>query len=141
LSKISDRIELCSGENVSPSSSHDIHSFLCREFARIANKYPESLSSAWPDADVIDGFTKRSAGLFIYADTLIKFVDEGQPEEQLESILSEPLHHESLTASVATAPSTTAASCAATGFRRYPKRLGVGLVSVSKIIVRGWYRL
>ena len=45
------------------------------------------------------------------------------------------------TASVATAPSTTAASCAATGFRRYPKRPGVGLVSVSKIIVRGRYRL
>ena len=97
LSGISHRIELDSGENVSPSSSRDIHSFLCREFARIANKYSGSLSPAWPDADVIDGFTKRSAGLFIYADTLIKFVDEGQPEEQLERILSEPLHHESLT--------------------------------------------
>jgi hypothetical protein len=97
LSAISHRIELDSGENVSPSSSRDIHSFLCREFARIANKYPGSLSPAWPGAEVIEGFTKRSAGLFIYADTLIKFVDEGQPEEQLESILLEPLHHGSLT--------------------------------------------
>jgi len=97
LSAISHRIELGSGEDVSPSSSRDIHSFLCREFARIANNYPGSLSSAWPGAEAIEAFTKRSAGLFIYADTLIKFVDEGQPEEQLESILSEPLHHGSLT--------------------------------------------
>jgi hypothetical protein len=92
---ISHCIELGSGQNVSPSSSRDIHSFLSREFARIANNYP-ALSPAWPGA-AIEGFTKRSAGLFIYADTLIKFVDEGQPEEQLESILSEPLHHGSLT--------------------------------------------
>jgi hypothetical protein len=96
LSAISCRIELNSGDNVSPSSSRDIHSFLCREFARIAHNYPGSLSPAWPGAEAIEGFTKRSAGLFIYADTLIKFVDEGQPEEQLESILSEPLHHSSL---------------------------------------------
>jgi hypothetical protein len=97
LSAIGHRIELGSGENVSPSSSRDIHSFLCREFARVANNYPGSLSSAWPGAEAIEVFTKRSAGLFIYADTLIKFVDKGQPEEQLESILSEPLHHDSLT--------------------------------------------
>jgi hypothetical protein len=96
LSAISYPIELGSGENVSPSSSRDIHAFLSREFARIAQNYPESLSSAWPGADAVKDFTKHSAGLFIYADTLIKFVDEGQPEEQLESVLLEPLHHESL---------------------------------------------
>jgi hypothetical protein len=97
LSAVSYRIELGSGVNVSPSSSQDIHSFLSREFARIANNYPESLSSAWPGAEAIEGFTRRSAGLFIYADTLVKFVDEGQPEEQLENILQEPLHHGGLT--------------------------------------------
>ena len=88
---------LDSGENVSPSSSCDIHLFLCREFARIASEYPESLSPAWPGKEIIKGFTKRSAGLFIYADTLIKFVDEGHPKEQLKSILSGPLHHGSIT--------------------------------------------
>jgi hypothetical protein len=97
LSAVSHRIELGSGVNVSASSSQDIHSFLSREFARIANNYPESLSSVWPGAEAIEGFTKRSAGLFIYADTLVKFMDEGQPKEQLESILLEPLHHEDLT--------------------------------------------
>ena len=97
LSAISQCVELDSGENVSASSSRDIHSFLRREFARIASKYPESLPPAWPGEEAIEGFTKRSAGLFIYADTLIKFVDEGQPKEQLESILSGPLHHGSIT--------------------------------------------
>jgi len=97
LSAIAHRVEIGSGENVTLSSSHDIHSFLCREFARVANKYPKSLHPSWPDAEVIEDFTKRSAGLFIYAETLIKVVDEGQPKEQLESILSKPLNHGSLT--------------------------------------------
>ena len=97
LSAIGHCVELGSGENVSPSSSRDIHLFLCRGFARIANKYPGSLSPVWPGIEAIEHFTKRSAGLFIYADILIKFVDEGQPEEQLESILSGPLHHGSIT--------------------------------------------
>jgi len=97
LSATAHRVEIGSGENVTPSSSHDIHSFLCHEFARVANKYPESLPSTWPGAEAIERFTKRSAGLFIYAETLIKFVEEGQPEEQLESLLSERLNHGSLT--------------------------------------------
>ena len=55
------------------------------------------MSPAWPGEETIKGFTKRSAGLFIYADTLIKFVDEGHPKEQLKIILSGPLHHGSIT--------------------------------------------
>ena len=47
--------------------------------------------------EAIECLTNGSAGLFIYADTLIKFVDKGQPEEQLESILSGPLHCRSIT--------------------------------------------
>ena len=97
LSAISHCVELDSGENVSPSSSCDVHSFLCRGFARIASKYQGSLSPTWPGMEAIEYFTKHSAGLFIYADTLIKFVDEGQPEEQLKSILSGPLRHGSIT--------------------------------------------
>ena len=97
LSAISRCVGLDSGENVSASSSHDIHLFLCREFTRITSEYPQSLSPAWPGEEIIKGFTKRSAGLFIYADTLIKFVDKGHPKEQLKSILSGPLHHGSIT--------------------------------------------
>ena len=97
LSEIGHCVELYSGENVSASSSRDIHSFLCCEFARIARKYPQSLPPAWPGEKTIKDFTKRSAGLFIFADTLIKFVDEGLPKEQLRGILSGPLHHGSIT--------------------------------------------
>ena len=97
LSTISHNVELGSGDNVSPSSSDDIHAFLSREFTQIAQSYPGSLPLSWPGAETIKDFTKRSAGLFIYADTLIKFVKEGQPDEQLERIFLEPLHHGSLT--------------------------------------------
>ena len=97
LSAISKHVELGSGKSVSLSSSRDIHSFLCQEFARIASKYQGSLSPTWPGIEAIECFTKRSAGLFIYADTLIKFVDEGEPDEQIESILSGTLHHGSIT--------------------------------------------
>ena len=97
LSAISKHVELGSGESVSPSSSRDIHSFLLQEFAGIASKYRGSLSPAWPGMEAIECLTNRSAGLFIYADTLIKFVDEGQPDEQLRSILSGTLHHGSIT--------------------------------------------
>jgi hypothetical protein len=97
LSTISYPIELVSGPKVSTSSSRDIRLFLSCEFARVANQYSGSLSSAWPGAKAIEEFTKRSAGLFIYADTLIKFVDEGQPVEQLERVLRETVDHGNLT--------------------------------------------
>ena len=97
LSAISEHVELGSGESVSLSSSRDIHSFLRQEFAGIASKYQGSLSPTWPGMEAIECLTNRSAGLFIYADTLIKFVDEGQPDEQLKSILSGTLHHGSIT--------------------------------------------
>ena len=97
LSPISYPIELVSGPKVRASSSRDIRLFLNYEFARITNKYTPSLPSGWPGAETVESFTKRAAGLFIYADTLIKFVDEGQPVEQLQRVLLEPVYHENLT--------------------------------------------
>lgn len=96
LSPVSYPIELASGMKVSASSSRDIHLFLSREFYRIAENY-EFLSPTWPGAEAIREYTKRSAGLFIYADTLIKFVDEGQPVEQLQRVLRDTVDHENLT--------------------------------------------
>ena len=97
LSPVSYPIELPSGPKVSASASRDIFLFLTYEFAGIANKYPDSLSSAWPGEEAIGECTKRSAGLFIYADTLIKFVEDGQPMEQLQRTLLETVDYGNLT--------------------------------------------
>jgi hypothetical protein len=44
------------------------------------------MSSDWPGACIIDELTKKAAGLFIWATTIIRFIDQGDPEEQLDSI-------------------------------------------------------
>jgi hypothetical protein len=98
LSPISYPVQLVSGPKVRASSLRDIRLFLNYEFARITKKYAASLPSAWPGDEAVEDFTKRAAGLFIYADTLIKFVDEGQPVEELQRVLLEPIYfHENLT--------------------------------------------
>jgi hypothetical protein len=97
MSPLSYPIELVSGAKVSVTSSHDISLFLNHEFGRIRHKYPKSLPFGWPGAGVVDEYTKRSAGLFIYADTLISFVEDGQPVEQLQRMSLEPVDHGNLT--------------------------------------------
>jgi hypothetical protein len=97
FSPVSYPIELTSGPKVSASASRDIFLFLTYEFARIAHKYPHSLTLTWPGAEAIEKCTKRSAGLFIYADTLIKFVEDGQPMEQLQRTLQETVDYGNLT--------------------------------------------
>ncbi|PVG01360.1 WD40 repeat-like protein [Serendipita vermifera] len=80
-------IEVSSGRAVSSSSSADVRSFLHQKFREIATRYPISLSSDWPGTNTISELSEKAAGLFIWAQTTIKFVEEGDPEEQLDRVL------------------------------------------------------
>ncbi|KAJ7617903.1 hypothetical protein FB45DRAFT_216065 [Roridomyces roridus] len=69
----------------------DVYTFLRREFARIHEEHHSTMSSIplpWPSDDVLSYLVHKSSGYFIYADTVIKFVDDKyfRPTEQLEII-------------------------------------------------------
>jgi NACHT domain len=88
FSTISHRlIEICAGEVVASQSSDDVRSFLEDQFKQIAAQYTRFLPADWPGSGTILDLTKRAAGLFIWAKTVVKFVTRGEPDEQLQKIL------------------------------------------------------
>jgi hypothetical protein len=88
FSTISHRlIEICAGKVVTSQSSDDVRSFLEDQFRQIAARYTRFLPSDWPGPETVLDLTKRAAGLFIWAKTVVKFVTRGGPDEQLRKIL------------------------------------------------------
>ena len=79
-------IELKTGSLVNRETSGDVFFFLNSEFVRIAQDY-NSLPSRWPGEPVIIELTSRAAGLFIWAKTVIRFLEEDVPEERLALIM------------------------------------------------------
>ncbi|KAJ7611243.1 hypothetical protein FB45DRAFT_804033, partial [Roridomyces roridus] len=79
----------------------DVEIFLRREFSRIHREHGESMAlvpSPWPSGDVIRALVQKSSGYFIYAATVIKFIDDKQflPTEQLEIIFNADTQPDSL---------------------------------------------
>ncbi|KAG6907263.1 hypothetical protein DXG01_009637 [Tephrocybe rancida] len=73
----------------------DVREFLNHEFSRIRNSpehrpWMSHLPSLWPTESEVDCLVKKSGGYFIYAVTLVKFVDQENtsPIKHLELILS-----------------------------------------------------
>ncbi|KAJ7722065.1 hypothetical protein DFH07DRAFT_294224 [Mycena maculata] len=71
----------------------DIRIYLRDEFSRIHAEYKSrgiDLGSVWPSADEIYHLVQKSSGIFIYAATIIRFVEDeySHPADRLESILS-----------------------------------------------------
>jgi len=79
-------IELKTGTLVNRETSEDVSKFLTNEFAMIAEDY-ENLPSKWPGEAVIKQLTEQAAGLFIWATTMTRFMEDGMPEGQLSIIL------------------------------------------------------
>ena len=77
------QIELPTGADVNMDTTQDIRNFFERRFAEIGGL---SLDG-WPGDKVLDTLTARAAGLFIWAETVIRFVEQGLPDEQLEHVL------------------------------------------------------
>ncbi|KAJ7618006.1 hypothetical protein FB45DRAFT_216791 [Roridomyces roridus] len=75
----------------------DVRIFLRGEFARIYQEHHSTMSSIhlpWPSDAVLSHLVDKSSGYFIYAATVIKFVDDKyfRPTEQLEIIMNTNSH-------------------------------------------------
>jgi len=75
--------------------SGDVSAYLQSEFSRIYSSkrhrdVMEFIPGPWPSKDVIAGFVGKSGGYFIYASTVIKFIDDENfsPIERLDQILT-----------------------------------------------------
>ncbi|KAJ7489271.1 hypothetical protein FB451DRAFT_1080788 [Mycena latifolia] len=73
-------------------SLYDVQKYLQDEFARIHREHRETMamiSSPWPSQQAVDYLVLKSSGYFIYASTVIKFIDDKsfRPPERLEVIM------------------------------------------------------
>ena len=79
-------ISLETGNLVTYETNIDIQTFFERRFAEIASQYP-SLRS-WPGTSIIQQLTDRAAGMFIWAETVVGFLQHGPPKKRLDLILT-----------------------------------------------------
>ncbi|KAJ7725396.1 hypothetical protein B0H16DRAFT_283506 [Mycena metata] len=72
-------------------SFHDVRTYLQDEFARIHREHHHTMHTVptpWPSPDNLDSLVKKSSGYFVYASTVIKFVDDKsfRPTERLNAV-------------------------------------------------------
>ncbi|KAJ7027614.1 hypothetical protein C8F04DRAFT_1238035 [Mycena alexandri] len=75
------------------SSFDDVSTYLSTEFSRIYREHHNmmgSLTTPWPSPDILNSLTERSSGYFVYASTVIKFIDDKsfRPMERLNDVLN-----------------------------------------------------
>jgi hypothetical protein len=73
-------------------SFDDVRLYLRDEFARIHQQHHETMGSVvspWPSQRILDDLVEKSSGYFIYASTVIKFIDDKdfRPTERLEIVM------------------------------------------------------
>jgi hypothetical protein len=83
--KICYHISLETGDLTSHESNVDIQRYFEQRFAEISSEYP-SLQS-WPGPSIIRQLTDHAAGLFVWADTVMRYLEQDFPKSQLERIL------------------------------------------------------
>ncbi|KAJ7143007.1 hypothetical protein C8R44DRAFT_196327 [Mycena epipterygia] len=74
------------------SAYADIHQYFCDEFLRIRDAHASRgtiLGDDWPSEDVIEHLVEKSSGTFIYASTVLRYVDDeySHPAERLDAVL------------------------------------------------------
>ncbi|KAJ7895880.1 NACHT domain-containing protein [Mycena olivaceomarginata] len=72
-------------------SFKDIQKYFNDQFARIYHTHGHTMvdvPTPWPSLDVVDSLVEKSSGYFVYASTVIKFIDDkySRPTERLASI-------------------------------------------------------
>ncbi|KAJ7593688.1 hypothetical protein C8J56DRAFT_1160491 [Mycena floridula] len=62
----------------------DVENYLLPEFHRIAER--RKLGADWPGPDIVTSLAEKSEGIFAYASTLVRFIDDkyGDPQHNLE---------------------------------------------------------
>ena len=76
----------------SSSVNNDIQLYLTQRLTAIAKQRSDlELPSPWPHKNDITALTKKSSGLFIFASTLIRFIESEhhEPNERLQLVISE----------------------------------------------------
>ncbi|KAJ7910302.1 hypothetical protein B0H13DRAFT_1615852, partial [Mycena leptocephala] len=73
-------------------SFDDVRLYLRDEFARIHQQHHETMASVvspWPSWRILNNLVEKSSGYFIYASTVIKFIDDKdfRPTERLEIVM------------------------------------------------------
>jgi hypothetical protein len=84
--KVCQRVALDTGDLASNEAIFDIQIFFKQRLAEIGALHP-SLYSSWPGSQVIKQLTDHAAGLFIWAETVIQFLEQGSPKHQLDLVL------------------------------------------------------
>ncbi|KAJ6482427.1 hypothetical protein C8R45DRAFT_871202, partial [Mycena sanguinolenta] len=79
------------GVNINQSFD-DVRRYFLGEFARIHREHQDTMAKVlrpWPALKVVEELVQKSSGYFVYASTVIKFIDdeEFRPTERLEVIL------------------------------------------------------
>ncbi len=91
LGEVSHHIDLTTGDDVSEDSKRDVGVFFTKKFGEIREDFG-SLSD-WPREEVIKVMMDFAAGLFIWADMVIKFVGHHavgcNPVKRLEDVISD----------------------------------------------------
>ncbi|KAJ7289460.1 hypothetical protein C8J57DRAFT_1628366 [Mycena rebaudengoi] len=91
---LANTLDICRHLSVSADESayEDIRTYLRDEFTRIQREHFVSgmiLEEPWPPQDALNYLVRQSSGMFIYAKTVIHFVDDEyfHPSDRLESVL------------------------------------------------------
>ncbi|KAJ7289483.1 hypothetical protein C8J57DRAFT_1165338 [Mycena rebaudengoi] len=91
---LANTLDICRHLAVSADESayKDIRTYLCDEFARIRLEHSCSgmiREEPWPPQGTLNHLVKKSSGIFIYAKTVIRFVDDEyfHPSDRLECVL------------------------------------------------------
>ena len=80
-------VVLHTGRQVTTEASGDIWKLFTTRLERLRETLP-SLSANWPGEHKVGELTRRAAGLFIWAETAIRYIEMGDPDDQLDEILS-----------------------------------------------------
>ncbi|KAJ7643536.1 hypothetical protein FB45DRAFT_277577 [Roridomyces roridus] len=87
--------DVCQGLKIQPDKSAyaDIRQYLMDEFSRIHKIHTArgiQLEGNWPAENVIQHLLETSSGTFIYASTVVRYVDDeySHPAERLDAVLS-----------------------------------------------------
>lgn len=84
LRSLCKQLTLSTGKDVSDDTNRDIRHFFEIRFGELPGS---GCLSDWPGERNLEKLTMRAAGLFVWAETVVKFMHQGLPNQQLELVL------------------------------------------------------